>query len=329
MASAVEQNSMDAALVHTFGGVPKFEQFAKPAAQNGEVLVQMRAAGLHPLVKLKASGKHYTSDKVLPFVPGADGVGTLPNGKRVYFNAARSPYGTMAAFSIAAAAACMDLPDNLDDALVAAAINPGMAAWLAITWRAQLQAGETVLVLGGTGISGQLSIQLAQHLGAGRIIAAGRNKKMLAELLNMGADATIDLDQSQTEITEAIKREAGSKGIQVIIDYVWGNPTEAAIAAIASQGKPTSSTGTRLVEVGSSAGLTITLPGDVLRSSGLVIYGTGIGTVSPQLYKEKMPEFIAYLASGKLKIEVERLPLSDVEQGWQAKNGERRIVFTM
>lgn len=325
----VEQALMDAAVIHAHGKNPKFEQFPKPEVQNGEVLVQVKAAGLHPLVRARASGQHYTSDNILPFVPGVDGVGVLSDGKRVYFNSSRSPFGTMAQYSVTYAVGCVPLPANLDDAMVAGIINPGMAAWLAITWRAQLQAGETVLILGATGTSGQLAVQLAKSLGAGRVIAAGRNKKMLQEILAFGADATIDLDQSPQEITEAIKREVGNKGLQVIIDYIWGKPAEAAIAAIESNGQPTSASGTRLVQIGNAAGQNITLPAHVLRSSGLVIYGTGIGTVSPQLYKEKMPEFFNYLASGKPQIEIERVSLAQVEQNWQYKGSESRVVFVV
>ncbi len=245
---------MKAAVIHTFGAAPHFEEFPDPTPGAGEALVQVLAAGLHPIVRVLADGSHYGSTHTLPMIPGIDGVGRLDDGTRVYFGMTRPPYGTMAERAVVPRQMCLPLPESLDDATAAALFNPGMSAWLALTWRAQLAAGETVLILGATGASGQLAVQMAKLFGAGKVIAAGRNPQILSRLAALGADTTISLDQPDQDLTEAIVQAAGDTGIHVIIDYLWGRPTEAAIAAVTREGLTHAAPRVRLVEVGQMAG---------------------------------------------------------------------------
>ena len=169
-----------AAVVNTLGQPPQYQHFPDPVAAEGEAIVKVRAAGLHPMVKARASGTHYSSDAAVPFVPGVDGVGTLDDGSRVFFGAARAPFGSMAERTLVRRSMCVPLPDGLDDVQAAAIANPGMSAWVSMKERAGLAAGETVLVLGATGVAGQLAIQVARHLGAKRVIAVGRNVDAIA-----------------------------------------------------------------------------------------------------------------------------------------------------
>jgi Zinc-binding dehydrogenase len=154
-----------------------------------------------------------------------------------------------------------------------------MSAWLALTWRAQLAPGETVLVLGATGVAGQLAVQLAKHLGAGRVLAAGRDQQLLATLPDLGADTTVSLDVTDQDLPAALAAAVADNPLDVVIDYLWGRPTEALIAAISRRGLAHAAPRVRLVEVGDSAGPTITLPAQVLRSSGLELCGSGAGTI--------------------------------------------------
>jgi NADPH:quinone reductase-like Zn-dependent oxidoreductase len=142
---------MKAAVIHTFGEAPHFEEFAEPVLDEGEVLVQVLAAGLHPIVKTLAAGSHYGSTEALPMIPGIDGVGRLKDGRRVYFSGTRPPYGTMAERTAVPVKMCLPLPESLDNITAAAIFNPGLSAWLALKWRAQLAPGETALILGATG----------------------------------------------------------------------------------------------------------------------------------------------------------------------------------
>src|ERR1700739_2212058 len=138
---------MKAAIVEAFDRSPRYAEFADPVPAEGEVLVKVSAAGLHPIVRVLANGTHYGSAGILPFVPGVDGVGKLADGRRVYFGATRPAYGTFAERSIPQPAMCVPLPDGVDDATAAALANPGMSSRAALM-RAGFVAGESVLILG-------------------------------------------------------------------------------------------------------------------------------------------------------------------------------------
>ena len=316
---------MNAAVVNVLGQNPQYQSFADPVAEEGELLIKVRAAGLHPIVKARASGTHYSSDGIMPVVPGVDGVGTLEDGRRVYFGATRPPFGTMAERTISRPSMCIPLPDGIDDVQAAAIANPGMSAWVSMKERAHVAPGETVLVLGATGVAGQLAIQVARHLGAKRVIGAGRNVEALqaADL-----DSIIALGQPEDAVRDAFAAEA-AQGIDVVIDYLWGRPTELLLEALAKGFKASSTPSTRLVEVGASAGPTITLPGAILRSVDLTILGSGFGSAAMDKIFAAIPVLFSLAAEGKLKIDLEPVPLSDVEAAWSRVEKGRRIVFTI
>jgi len=223
---------MLAAVLHALGKPPLFEEFPDPTPGEGEVLLHVCAAALKPVDKQLSDGKHYASPREFPVVCGADGVGRLEDGIRMFFGGPRRPYGAMAERTVVRRAQCFLVPDNVDDATAAAIPNPGVSAWLSLKHRAKLASGETVLILGATGVTGKLAVQIAKILGAERVVAAGRNERVLSTLLELGADATIRLDRPNQELIEAFRREAGEKGFDVIIDYLWGSPTEALLTAI-------------------------------------------------------------------------------------------------
>ena len=318
---------MNAAVLHALGQTPKYEAFADPVAGDGEVVVTMRAAGLHPIVKAVASGKHYMSTAEVPFIVGLDGVGLTEDGKRVYCGGPRKPFGTFAERTVVSPKMCVPIPEGLDDVTAAALANPGMSAWLALTWKAKLAAGETVIVLGATGVAGQLAVQMAKHLGAGRIIGAGRNPASLQRLTEIGADVTISLDQPEEALVEEFVRETKVAGLNVVIDYLWGTPTQALMRAIAKLPWNPAGNRVRHVEVGQSAGPTITLRADVLRSAGLEISGSGFGSASVERILQAIPEFFSLAASGVLKLETVQLPLSEVESAWSRSESGARVVF--
>jgi NADPH:quinone reductase-like Zn-dependent oxidoreductase len=318
---------MKAAVLHTLGQAPRCDNFVDPIPENHEVLVHVEAASLKNIDKMMADGSHYDSHHNLPIICGVDGVGTLDDGTRVYFGGPRAPYGTMAEKTVANRGWCLPVPDGLDAVTAAALPNPAMSAWLSLNWRAKLQPGETVLILGATGAAGKLAIQIAKHLEAGRIVAAGRNEAVLSTLLGLGADAIIPLTQSQDELTKAFAREAG-KGYDVVIDYIWGHPTEALIAAITGDDTQAEPVRTRLIQVGEMAGANISLPAGALRSSGLEIYGSGGGSVPHSAIFEAFQQVMALAAEGKLHVDVEPIPLAEVESAWQRQDlGGRRLVI--
>lgn len=316
---------MKAAVVEQLGHAPKYEDFTDPVAGEGEAIVIVRAAGLHPIVKARASGAHYSSKGEVPIIPGVDGVGTLEDGKRVFFGFSRQPYGPMAERTVVPRGMTIPLPDGIDDVQAAAIANPGMSAWLSIKDRAALAAGETVLILGATGVAGHLAIQVARRLGAKRVIAVGRNLQSLA---GQPVDAIIGLAQPEDALREAFTREA-ENGIDVVIDYLWGRPTEVLLEALAKGFRPSGTRATRLVEVGESAGKTISLPGATLRSIDLTLKGSGFGAAALDQVLAAIPTLFQMAAAGELKVDVEPVPLADVEAAWTREVKGRRIVFTM
>jgi NADPH:quinone reductase-like Zn-dependent oxidoreductase len=322
---------MHAAVLHNFGSAPHYEQFEDPVPREGEALITVRAASLKQIDKGMASGKHYASYRELPVVCGIDGVGTLENGERVLFGGCRKPFGAMAEKTVAPRTFCFPIPDGLDDATAAALPNPAGSSWLPLKWRAKLQPGETVLILGATGAAGKLAVQIAKLLGAGRVIAAGRNPQALESTRSLGADATIQIDQPRADLVAAFASAAKggtdkAGGIDIVLDYLWGAPTEALVEALTGHDFTAEPHTTRLIEIGAIAGPTISLPGAALRSSGLEIYGSGGGSVPMQAIVETVPQILEHGARGNLKLETKKVPLAEVETEWNKKEA-RRVVF--
>ncbi|MBW0017792.1 MAG: zinc-binding alcohol dehydrogenase family protein, partial [Mycobacterium sp.] len=183
---------MRAAVVTAFDKPPCYREFATPTPQTpDEVLVDVVAAGLHRRVRSQADGSHYTSSGELPLVPGVDGVGRTPDGALRYFVLSDNAVGTMAEQTVIDLRRSVVLPGDTDAVLVAAAMNPVMSSWVALRRRINLEAGQTVLVLGATGGAGRTAVQVAKHLGASQVIGAGRDPHRLATLAGIGADVVV------------------------------------------------------------------------------------------------------------------------------------------
>lgn len=318
---------MKAAVVSSFSRPPRYEEFSDPAPSDGEVLVHVAAAGLHPIVKALANGSHYGSTGELPFVAGVDGAGRLEDGTRVFFGGVRDPFGTMAERAVVPQAMCLPVPDSLDDVTMAAMMNPGMSSWAALAGRADFVAGESVLILGATGIAGHLAVQIAKRLGARRVVAAGRNPEALAEAKAMGADATISLTQDREALVTALREEILGNGMDVVLDYVWGSVAEAALAAIAQRGLSHKARRIRYVQIGSSAAPTIALPAATLRSSGLELLGSGFGSVSMEKLFAAVAAFVKSASERPFVVEAVAAPLRDVERLWNTPDQRGRVVF--
>jgi len=317
---------MNAAIVEAFNRPPRYGEFASPAAGDGEVLVEVKAAGLHPIVKGLASGKHYGSTGQLPLIPGVDGVGRLADGKRVYFGATRPPYGTFAERSVTQTWMTIELPDGIDDVTAAALANPGMSSKAALM-RAGFAAGEGVLILGATGVAGQLAVQIARRLGAKRIVGSGRELNALQRVKELGADAVIPLSQERDALVEAFRAEVADGKINVVLDYLWGAPAEAVMAAISQKGLSHAAPRIRYVQIGNSAGPTITLAGATLRSSGLELLGSGFGSASLEQIMQAVGELFQEAAKKPFHNAVKTAPLREVEALWNSPEQGTRLVF--
>lgn len=315
---------MNAAVVESPQSAPQYKTFDDPTPQPGESLVHVLAAGLHPIVKSRAKGSHYTSGGQFPLIPGIDGVGRLDDGRRVFFAAGRQPFGSFAELSVTRAQTTFPLADSIPDATAAALGNPAMSSWGALTYRAKFQPDQSVLILGATGVAGQLAVQIAKRRGAKRVIACGRNPQALEKTKSLGADATISLELPREELFAALSREFNN-GIDVVLDYVWGPPAEVALEAIAKRDKETSLL--RYIQIGQSAGRTIPLDGAVLRSNALELLGSGFGSVALPDLLSSIADFFVEAARAPFEIDVHTFPLRDIASAWDQRDGEARFVF--
>ncbi len=181
-----------------------------------------------------------------------------------------------------------------------------MSAWASLVTRAQLQAGETVLINGATGSAGQLAVQIARYLGAKKIIATGRNAQSLAAL---DADECIQLTADDKTLSGQFSAVSAAQ-IDVVIDYLWGHSAELLLPALAKYtpaGSPV-----RYVQVGSLAGADIALNGAVLRSAPLLLMGSGIGSLSVSQLLAATDEMLQAAVPGKLTIATTPRPLQEI-----------------
>lgn len=315
---------MHAALVRSFDHPPRYEEVAAPTASGDSEVVDVLAAGLHPRVRSQANGSHYTSEGRLPLIPGIDAVGRLPGGEVVYFIAADDVSGTMAEQALLDPRRSVPLPDGVDVAAIAAGMNPGMSSWVGLRRRAALEPGQSVLVLGATGNAGQMAVQIAKHLGAGTVIGAGRGRERLDALKTLGADAVVPLEGTDASI--AALGEAAAE-VDVVIDYLWGGPSERAIPAIVRQrkgrGRPL-----KWVQIGAVAGADISLPSAALRAANLQIMGSGQGSVTAAGIVAELPALAREIDAGTFAVNPHPVPLADVEEAWNAPVAPgRRVVF--
>lgn len=323
---------MKAAVITEAGKTPVYADFAMPEPQPGEELISVRASGLSHFTKSRASGAHYSASGQFPAIAGSDGVGLTQDGRRVYFILPPAPFGAMAEFTRAQASHCIELPASLDDVTAAAIANPGMSAWAALVNRAQIKQGETVLINGATGVAGRLAVQLAKYLGAAKVIATARDAAALEEVKALGADVVIPFALNESDPAggkhfATLLEAQFAQGIDVVVDYLWGKSAEIIITAIARAVED--ATPVRFVQVGASSGADIVLPGAALRSSAIMLMGSGVKSVSLADLLAAVGHVFAAVAPAKLRIATTAIALNTVETAWDADSGKSRVVFVI
>jgi NADPH:quinone reductase-like Zn-dependent oxidoreductase len=311
---------MKAAVVTAFDTPTRYLEFPDPVARGkDEVVVEVLAAGLHPRVLSQANGSHYTSTGDLPLVPGVDAVVRDPQGRLRYTVLDDTTLGTMAEQTVIELDRSVVLPDNTDPVLMAAAMNPAMSSWVALRQRIDFGRRQRVLVLGATGNAGRMAIQVAKRFGAARVIAAGRDEARLSALGALGAlgaDETCTFDQL-----------AAAAEVDVVIDYVWGEPSVRAMVDILAARRDPSRPLT-WIQVGSVAGPDAPIPSAALRSARLQIVGSGIGSVPGRDFVKEIPKIAAAVADGAFDVRARAVPLADVEQAWsEATHTSDRLVL--
>lgn len=252
---------MKAAIIHAKGAAPAIQEFPAPEAQPGALLVDVDTAGLGGWDVLGA----YRLGVQFPCVIRGEGVGRTADGRRVYFGERSvQPYGAWAERTVVPVEELWDVPDDVDDRT---AIAMGIAATGALVplEAANIQPGEQVLVLGATGTLGQIALQLARHLGAGRVVAAARSAPALERLKERGiADDIVVLGGSDDV---AALKAAGGEGFDVVLDLVCGQPMLNALKA--------TRWGARIMTIGTGAGRQLNLDIADLLFRTLSCIGTG------------------------------------------------------
>jgi len=305
---------MRAAILREYGKPPELGEFDEPEARgNDQDVVEVLAGGLNPVDIRMASGKFYGGSSPLPSVAGREGVGRTSGGDVVYFDAPVAPWGSFAERAAIYRASELPLPEGLDPGLAVSLGIAGLAAWLALDWRAQLEDGETVLVLGASGVVGHIALQAARLLGAGRVVAAARNTE------GIDADAVVDLGGD--DLVSALRDASGGDGYDVVIDPVWGEPAAAALQTCRPFG--------RLVQLGESASATTELASASIRGKCLAVLGHTNFLAPPEVKREAFERMAEHASNGDIAVDVERVPLDDIADAWerQQHSPHRKLII--
>jgi NADPH:quinone reductase-like Zn-dependent oxidoreductase len=318
---------MRAAVVREVGAVPEPGELPDPTPSNGEALVQVRRAALNPIDLAIASGRFYAGPPQVPYAPGREGVGvvleagSVAPGARVRFerDTGYGANGSLAELIVVDEASLVPLPDEADDTIAAGLGIAGVAAWLALQ-KAQIERGDTILVLGATGAVGQVAVQGAKLLGAARVIGAARNADALAHTRELGADAVVPLGDG--DLGASFKDAAGGE-VDAVIDPLWGEPAVAALSALRIGG--------RLVHLGTSAGPEATVPSAPLRGRNVSIIGHSNLTTPHETKAEAYRELLDHVIAGRIRVDVDVFPLDRVADAWreQAASPHRKIVVAL
>lgn len=308
---------MRAAVLHEIGTVPVFGDFEEPVPDEEHVVVEVLLAGLNPVDIYMASGAY--GDLELPCVVGREGIARLSDQRRVYFDSPPAPFGSVAQFAPVQPQRLLDVPDGLDEGLAVALGIAGLAAWLPLTRRARLQPGQSVLVLGASGVVGQLGVQAAKLLGAGRVVAAARHRPTLERLLERGAEDIVVLNRPGVDDAQALADAAGSDGFDVVLDPLYGPALEAALGATAQFA--------HIVTVGASAGPEARI--GIGHLFGRTISGHSNAFAPLEHRREAYEQMCRHALAGELTVDVKKYPLSDVDTAWklQAAGPHHKITL--
>lgn len=308
---------MKAAVLEKYG-VPTYRDYPEPdlADFDGCELVDVHAATINNIDIITAAGTHFFSPTTFPVVAGIEGAGVTADGTRVYFGRPMSPYGSMAEKTVVNKNYALPIPDALEFPMAATLGNAGMAAAMPFLDVAPLRPGNTVAVLGASGVVGRLAVQIAGLLGAETVIAVGRDAEALEETRDLGATGIVVTEGLDADEVTAGLTAASGGGVDVIVDYTWGPPALAALAA--------GNTGVRLVQIGESAADAIVLPAQLLRAKGASVTGFVPIHYGPQAMKAAYSQLTEWSVSGSLRVDYISVPLADVADAWDAAGRSRR-----
>jgi NADPH:quinone reductase-like Zn-dependent oxidoreductase len=285
-------------LLEAVGDEPRLVDVPEPVATDGQNVVKVLAAGVNPVDLLQAGDPART----VPRIVGNEAVVAL-DGNRAYAERTIAPHGSFAEQAVVIPSLAIPLPDDVADEAALAIGIAGIAAWMTLNRVAALRPGETALILGATGAVGRNAVQVARLLGAGRVVAAGRDTKRLTALRELGADATVALGDHDD--AEALL-EATAGGADVVLDVVYGAPLASALRATRH--------GARVVSAGRSAAQEVNLPFDALRGRTLLTHSNQLTDPAPK--REAFLWLLDRLRAGELSVSTRVLPLADAAEAW-------------
>jgi NADPH2:quinone reductase len=308
-------------VISELGKPPELIERPEP---SGEAIYDISAVSLNPIDVNVGAGRYFGGHPELPFVPGGEGVGRAADGTRVYLFGAGlglSRDGLLAERVSAPSDLGIPLPDSASDAIAASCGIAGIAGWMPLAWRAPVREDDRVLVLGGTGTVGLVAVQAAKLLGARHVVAAGRNAERLERAVELGADATVSLEQD--DLVSAFRDAAGGDGPTYVVDTLWGPPAAAATQAAAP--------GWRMVQIGQSAGAEVPLTSAAIRGKMGELYGFTDFAVPKDVFREHYLRLVGHAAAGEIVFDIEEYPLERVAEAWerQAAGAHGKIVVTV
>lgn len=282
-----------------------------PAPGPGQLLIEVKAAAVNFPDLLTVQGKYQVRPE-LPFVPGGEGAGVVRSvgpgvtgfapGDRVAFNTR----GAFAELAVAPAGSCGRIPDALEFPHAASLGIAYLTAHLALFERAELKAGETVLVAGATGSVGLAVMQLAKDAGC-RVIAGLTTMAKEDLARDYGADAVVDLASGDLRdaVRDRVLAVTDGRGVDVAVDMIGGPAFAGMIRSLAWGG--------RLMVVGFAAGTIPEIKVNYLLLKNIAVIGVNLGTYQsqdPALLGRIAGEIFQHAAEGRIAMPVQAvLPL--------------------
>jgi NADPH:quinone reductase len=312
---------MRAAVITELGRPPEIADRPEP---SGEAIYEISAVSLNPVDINVGAGRYFGGHPEVPYIAGCEGVGRASDGTRVYLfsdGLGLSRDGLLADRAAAPADLGIQLPETVSDEIATSCGIAGMAGWMPVAWRTPLRKDDRVLVLGATSTVGLVAVQAAKLLGATHVVAAGRNAKRLDRAAELGADATVNIEQD--DLATAFKEAAGGNGPTYIVDTLWGPPAAAAIQAAAP--------GWRMVQVGQSAGAETSLASAAIRGKMGELYGYTDFAVPKDEFREQYLRLVGHAAAGEIIFDIETYPLERIAEAWerQATGANAKIVVML
>lgn len=304
------------------------QELEMPMPGQGEVLVQVETCGLNfgDLLIIKGT---YQEKPPLPFTLGMEmagritalgaGVDHLKVGQRV---AAYTGFDGLAEYAAIPAAVCVPIPEEMTAVDAAAFLIAYGTSHVALDYKARLQPGERLLVLGASGGIGLTAVELGKLMGA-EVIAVARGEDKLAVCKEAGADHLIN---SETDDIRAIVKELG--GADVVYDPVGGDQFKAAMRACNPEA--------RLIPLGFASGEVPQIPANILLVKNLTVIGFYWGAyfrLKPQVLVDSLRELIGWFEAGKIKPHVSHtVPLAEANRALnllESRQATGKVVVTV